>query len=149
MQLLLIVGVSLSRLTPRIGLVNWYLVNNLQGKSVINRSAIILRYKKPAVDWINDADPVIENPGITLESVNTDRNVYLISDDDGDNEKSVALWVKDNCQVLFENEIHAWYLDESLWPKLSGLKMFNEWFDVEHHSIVLDTLDEPIEDDEF
>ena len=37
---------------------------------VINRGAVILRCKEPAVRWINEADPYEDNPGLTLESVN-------------------------------------------------------------------------------
>ena len=44
---------------------------------MINRAAVILKYKKPAVTWINDADPVDNNPGITLLSANEDKIVYL------------------------------------------------------------------------
>ncbi len=116
---------------------------------MINRSAILLRYKRPAINWINEANPVVEDPGITLERVNEDRKVYLISDQDGESQASVDLWVQENYRSLFESEIHAWYLDEKLWPKLTGFKMFKQWFDIEHHSIILDTLDSPIEDDGY
>jgi len=37
------------------------------------------------------------------------------------------------------------YTDESLWPKKRILDMFRDWFDVEYHSMVLDTIDESIE----
>ena len=46
---------------------------------MINRSAIILKYKPPAVSWINEADPIEEHPGITIEDVNEDRTIYLIA----------------------------------------------------------------------
>ncbi len=49
---------------------------------MINRAAIILRYREPAVFWINESDPFDEAPGFDLESVNQERTVYLISDAD-------------------------------------------------------------------
>jgi hypothetical protein len=38
--------------------------------------------------------------------------------------------------------------DESDWPKVRDLKLFREWFDIKFHSLVLDLVDEPLEDDE-
>jgi hypothetical protein len=52
---------------------------------LINRSAIILKYKEPFVRWINEADPYEADPGITLEDADEDQTVYLISEDDGEN----------------------------------------------------------------
>lgn len=48
---------------------------------MINRAALILKYKSQAIKWINDADPYNDDPGITKESVNSDRSVYLLRDD--------------------------------------------------------------------
>ena len=45
---------------------------------MINRAALILKYKTPAIKWINEADPYQDDPGITNEFVNSDRTVYLI-----------------------------------------------------------------------
>ena len=81
---------------------------------MINRAAVILRYKEPFVRWINDADPYEDNPGKTPENANKDRNVYLITDEDGE---TVEEWISLNYKTLFENELEGWYSDESLWPK--------------------------------
>ena len=40
---------------------------------MINRAAIILRYREPAMRWINEADPYEDDPGITLRTVNKER----------------------------------------------------------------------------
>jgi len=47
---------------------------------LINRSALLLRYKEPAVRWINDADPSPSENATTLDEVNKERTVYLIDD---------------------------------------------------------------------
>lgn len=75
---------------------------------MINRSALLLRYKAPGVQWINEADPMPSDTTLTLEGVNNDL---------------------------------------TLWPKLT-MKRFDECFDVECHSMIIDTLDGPIEDDQ-
>ncbi|UCF91286.1 MAG: hypothetical protein JSW39_23910 [Desulfobacterales bacterium] len=112
---------------------------------MINRAAVILKYKEPFVRWINEADPCEDHAVITLESANEDRNVYLITDEDGENFEE---WVSLNCKTLFENELEGWYTDKSLWPKKRNKKTFNEWFDVECHTVIIDTVGGKIEDDE-
>jgi len=42
---------------------------------MINRSAVILKYKEPFVRWINEADPYKDDSGIASENANEDRTV--------------------------------------------------------------------------
>ena len=84
---------------------------------MINRAAVILKYKEPAVKWINDADPYNENPGISLGSVNEDNTVYLISDQDADSSAILKKWLNLNYKVLFESELEEWYTDEKYGPR--------------------------------
>ena len=114
---------------------------------MLNRSALLLRYKAPAVQWINDADPAPGGSGVTLAEVNGDLTVYLISDEVAESPDEVRRWVKANWRGLFESELEGWYTDPALWPKIT-LKRFDEWFDVEYHSMLVDTLGTPIVDDE-
>ena len=113
---------------------------------MINRAAVILKYKAPFIQWVIDADPYKNNPGITLESENKDCTVYLILEDDAEN---LEEWISLNFEQLFEREIEDWYTDESLWPKNRNRKLFDKWFDVECHSVIIDTVDEKIVDDEI
>ncbi|MCE9663866.1 hypothetical protein LY622_10465 [Halomonas sp. M5N1S17] len=114
---------------------------------MLNRSALLLRYKAPAVQWINDADPSPGGSPVTAEEVNHDRIVYLVSDEVSESPEEVRRWVKANWRNLFESELEAWYTVPSLWPKRT-LKRFDEWFEVECHSMMIDTLGTPIVDDE-
>lgn len=113
---------------------------------MINRSALILKYKQPAVDWINTADPY-ESLKLTLEAVNNDLNVYLISDEDSDNAETLQKWLALNLEALFFDELNGWYTDQSLWPKNRNMSLFNEWFTVECHTVLHDTVGEPFVDD--
>jgi len=113
---------------------------------MINRAAVILKYKAPFIQWVNDADPYNDNPGITLESENKDCTIYLILEDDAE---KLEEWISFNFEQLFEREIEDWYTDESLWPKNRNRKLFDEWFDVECHSVLIDTVDGKIIDDEI
>ena len=112
---------------------------------MINRSAVILKYKEPFVRLINEADPYEDDPGIASENANEDRTVYLITEDDAEN---IEKWISLNFKTLFESELEDWYPDESLWPKKRGRKTFDEWFSVECHTVIIDTVEDAIEDDE-
>lgn len=112
---------------------------------MINRAAVILRYKEPFIKWINESDPYYDNPAITSGNANDDSTVYLVSVEDGEN---IAQWISSNYEVLFENELEDWYTDESLWPRQRDRKAFDAWFDVECHTVIIDTLAVLIRDDE-
>ena len=114
---------------------------------MINRAAVILKCKLPAVQWINDVDPYEEPSEISLDDANHDRAVYLISDQDAEDDAVLQKWIKKNYGALFEIELEGWYTDESLWPSKRDLKLFYEWFDIECHTVVEDTVGSPIEDD--
>ncbi|HTW38544.1 MAG TPA: hypothetical protein VMD49_08240 [Steroidobacteraceae bacterium] len=78
---------------------------------MVNRGALILRYKEPAVRWINDADPSPSDGPITLEQVNEERTVYLISDAAGEDNRTFERWLRRHYSELFEMELHGWYTD--------------------------------------
>ena len=115
---------------------------------MLNRAALLLRYKDPAVRWINAVDPNPSAVPVTVEDVNSERTVYLISDEDADSSDGVRNWVEANFRALFESELEAWYTDPELWPSPLSLELFDEWFAVECHSMVLDTVGGAIVDDE-
>jgi len=112
---------------------------------MVNRSVVILKYKKPFVDWINKSDPV-KNPGITMDEANDDRNVYLIHEDESDD---FERWISHNYSQLFESELEDWYIDPLLWPKKRSRAVFNKWFSFQCHSMVIDTVGGQIYDDEI
>jgi len=113
---------------------------------MVNRGAIILRYKVPFIQWINEADPSKDSSEVTMSNANEERTVYLITDADAEN---VEGWIRDNHVALFENELEDWYTDEALWTKKRDYKTFMEWFEVECHSVVMDTVGGEIYDDEI
>ncbi len=113
---------------------------------MINRAAILLKLKQPAVDWINEVDPV-DNHRVNLKSANEDRAVYLVDDEVADDSVNVAHWLRLNWEALFNAELEAWYLDESLWIQGRSFELFQEWFEIECHPVITDTVDTAIEDD--
>ena len=108
--------------------------------SEINRSLIILRPKQPFLDWARSLDD--ESEDLTLESLNDDSTVYLIPEiwEDFDQEE----FLKTCYDILFEEQLEGWCMDEAAWPQQRDLKLFLGWFEVEFHSLVFDLCDEPI-----
>ncbi len=112
---------------------------------MINRAALILRYKEPFVKWINESDPIVKDPNIGFAEANRDKIVYLLDVQEADN---LEKWLSLNHAALFESELEGWYTDETLWPKNRDLKLFKKWFEVECHTMLVDTGTGPIYDDE-
>jgi hypothetical protein len=115
---------------------------------MVNRGALILRYREPAVRWIDDADPSPSSNRVTLESVNEERNVYLVGDRAGEDNKSLERWLKRHYAEIFEIELEGWYTDPDLWPKQRSYRLFKEWFEPELHTVLIDLGDGAIFDDE-
>lgn len=114
---------------------------------IINRAAIILKAEQPAVDWINKVSLFKSDDKITIEDVREDCLVYLVPDE-VETHIHAKVWALNNAEVLLEEFIHGWYQDESLWPKNLGKKLFEKWFKVEYHSMLIDTVDEGITKEE-
>ncbi|WP_211829263.1 hypothetical protein [Kistimonas asteriae] len=115
---------------------------------VIDRAAIILRAKKPAVDWINQTAPIPDIDPLSLPEVNSDSQLYLVPDD-VDTEELATIWAYTNADVLLQDFLSGWHQDESLWPKTLDTDLFKQWFAVEYHSLIIDTVDAPINKADF
>jgi hypothetical protein len=114
---------------------------------MINRGLIIIRFKQPFVDWVNEADPY---PGsgtrMSIEQVNDDSPAFLIHDYASE---EFGNWLEECYELLFEQILEEWYVDPALWPQDRTLKLFKAWCDVEVHSMVVDMVDGPLEDDDY
>jgi hypothetical protein len=111
---------------------------------MLNRTAIIVRYREPFVRWINEADPIPDSSDIAVEQ--DEQTVYLIHEIEDRSE--LEEWLAANYEALFETELYGWYTDEALWPKNRTLELFHEWVHVEYHSMVVDVVEGPLVDDE-
>ena len=107
----------------------------------IDRSILIIRAKKPFLDWLHslpDPQPV----RYTLDEVNRDRSAYLMPEYEDDSQMEYLL--RKYFKQIFEEQLNGWWLDPEVWPSKRDLKTFKEWFDVEFHSVVFDLVDRPI-----
>ena len=113
---------------------------------MLNRAALILRYKQPFVDWINAADPSPSSHTLTLAEVNQEHTVYLVEVEDED---ELTGWLGRHHRELFEEELSGWYTDPALWPRDRSLEMLKESCSLELHTVVVDTGESPLREDEF
>ncbi len=113
---------------------------------MLNRALLVIRYKQPFIDWVNEADPRPEGHITKLAQANADSPAYLIHEYATENFEE---WLEDCYFTLFENLLGEWYTDPALWPQDRTLKLFKAWCDFEMHSMVLDYVDGPLLDDYF
>ena len=113
---------------------------------MLNRAALICRYKQPFVDWINAVDPSPTSHMLTLEEVNEEHTVYPIELED---KAELGRWLSRNHRELFEQELSGWYTDPALWSRDRSLRMLKRWCSFELHTVVLDTGSSPLADDEL
>ena len=108
--------------------------------SEINRSLVILKPKQPFLDWTRTLED--EDKDLTLEQLAEDSIAYLIPElwQDFDQQSLLQSYY----DVLFEEQLAGWSMDETTWPQKRNLEMFLNWFEVEFHSLVFDVCDEPI-----
>lgn len=115
---------------------------------MINRAAVRLRLREPALRWINDADPDPAGHSISMDGANADAALYLIAEEDAESAEDLRRWVEANYLALFESELEGWYTDPELWPRDRTLEVFDAWFEVECHTVLIDTVGGAIVDDE-
>lgn len=104
----------------------------------IDRMVVILKPTKEFLEWVNN-NKEDEGEPYNLEELQADSTALLIPlfDDKLDAEEFISEIYLD----LFENELSAWTLDEETWPEPITVNLFKEWFELEFHSLVLDTVE--------
>ncbi|MDF7826718.1 hypothetical protein P4B35_22000 [Pontiellaceae bacterium B12227] len=112
---------------------------------MLNRSAITVKAKQPFMDWLGGLpDPV--DSSVTLETVTEEQPVYLVPECiDPDMFPEMLTYYFD---VIFEAELSGWWTDRKDWPQSRTVELFQEWFDIEFHSMVEDLGTEELQDDE-
>ncbi len=109
---------------------------------MINRCAVTIRAKEPVLAWLHSLP---DYDDMTLNEVNQETTVYLLPVYEDDAEKDGLL--DQYYDLLFDEELAGWWMNEDDWPKNRNLKMFNLWFGVEFHSVVVDLEEAPLKDD--
>ena len=97
---------------------------------ILNRSAVILRPKKPFLDWRNSIEVRDGRKGdYTLSALREDLKVYLVPG--FRDPKYVEARVFEEFDLYFIDQLQACITMENEWPKNRTVEMFKKWFDIE------------------
>jgi hypothetical protein len=109
---------------------------------LVNRSVVIVRPKQPLVDWVNETPEVKPRKKLTLDNMRASRTVLLVPQDT--TLAQAREYVDSLKPYLFEMQLNLWYRDPRTWPRERSNAPFDEWFDLELHTLVVDLVDEPL-----
>ncbi len=108
----------------------------------INRFAVVVHPLKPFMEWVNSPAVRGTDDLVPLDALQEDATVVLTPEMDT-NDEALA-WLKNYKAKLFEMELESWCTDRSTWPEKRTTRLFDQWFDLEVHSMVFDAVGEPI-----
>ena len=106
----------------------------------INRSVAVIKPGEPFWEWLNglpDTEIIF-----TFAELQTDCTVLLIREYDINDQ--AHKFIRRIYKEIFERELETYCSDSTYWPSIRGYKTFLQWFDIELHSEVLDTVNEDI-----
>ena len=105
----------------------------------LNRCAIFITPKAPYVAW---ASAVFDEPYVESEE-DGEHTVFL--GPDADTTEEVQAFIDENFDLFFDYLLNDWCLDQTSWPANRTVEMFRQWFTVRVYSMVVDTVDGPLE----
>lgn len=94
---------------------------------LLNRAALIVTPKRRFLEWVNSL-PDAGQP-LTIDDVPSLRSVYLTAT--GDEVPPLTELVEIYWEDIFEESLHGWTPDESLWPANRTPHVFRDWFHVD------------------
>ena len=108
---------------------------------MINRGAVVIRYRETFRDWLRSI-------GVKEEEFEDhgDKSVYLVGECEYPEDEEEVL--KDSSAAIFYEEVSAWHLDSEQYPDFNDFALFQSWFETEYFDMVSDTLDEPLKKSE-
>jgi hypothetical protein len=111
---------------------------------VLNRSVAIIRPKQAYLDWIRTLPgPYYE----TLEDLREQSRAVLIPETSSSEFAIEKL--RDSAEQLFEMELEAWMPGKLSWPENRDFDTFVEWFDIEIHLLVIDSVSAEIQKEPY
>ncbi len=113
----------------------------------VDRMVVILRPTQAFLDWVN-SHAQNENEKVTLNALQEDCTALLIPP--FDTLPDAEEYLENSFAEIFENELEGWFIDPSYWPENRTYKLFNEWFNIDFHSLAFDlAYGDEIETEEF
>lgn len=113
---------------------------------IVNRNVLLVKPRKPFVDWANRL-PGAETLKVSEGELRNDCLSVLIPD--FAHEEQATAYIQTIYRFLFEEMLFSWCTDDKLWPKQRSFRTFQQWFDIEMHSMIVDTVEDEIRREEF
>lgn len=107
---------------------------------VINRYAVVIGPRTRFLQWVQATVPIREPA--TLADLRAEASVYLLTP--GHEMDPLELSLKRHYGQIFDRELESWCIDESTWPSDRGWAVFQEWFEYEIGSMVIDLDPKPL-----
>lgn len=101
---------------------------------IVDRIAAIVRPKQKMLDWLQNHTDV--DAKISLDGLQNDCTALLIPT--FDSPRQAREYIKQTFPAIFEGELTSWGLPKTAWPADRNYDLFNDWFNIEFHSVVLD-----------
>ena len=109
---------------------------------MINRTAVVIKPRQPFLDWINNTPQLNLSSPVTMEELLEDCDTILLPDTDSlEGAHELLEPLKPD---LFAVQLDGWLRDPSPWPQDRSAAVFDQWFTLEVHSMVLDLVEGPI-----
>lgn len=99
---------------------------------LVNRNALVVEPKQPFVDWINACPDTTDK--VHLNELTDNCTVFLIPEQIYNADD----WLKENYKAIFAYKLESWYTDTELWPKDFSFRNFQQYFNVQYVSMVVD-----------
>ena len=100
---------------------------------LVNRYVVVVKPRQPMIDWIKVTTDL---PNYTLDKAQQECTSILTPEIE--NPAALRELLRALKPILFEGELELWYRDRSAWPQPRTPELFDEWFDLEFHSMVWD-----------
>jgi hypothetical protein len=107
-----------------------------------NRTAVVIKPRQPFLDWINNTPQSNLSSPVMMEELLEDCDTILLPDTDS--LKDAHELLEPLKPDLFVMQLDSWLRDPSAWPQDRSVAVFDQWFALEVHSMVLDLVEEPI-----
>jgi hypothetical protein len=109
----------------------------------LNRNAVVVVPKVAFLNWLRRIDP--DAGMLTLADLTKDPAIYLLRE--CEDEKQFLACLGEVSSRIFEEELDAWWTEESDWPTNRTFSEFCRWFDYQYCSELIDLSAEALLED--
>jgi hypothetical protein len=111
----------------------------------ISRSAIVVRPAQSFLNWLHQVDPTSAH--LTLDDLRREPTIYLVAE--CDSQEQATEYLGESVRDTFEEQLDGWYRVPAVWPAKRDADLFQSWFEISFHSMIVDICDDALEHGEL